>query len=188
MIQNPLCSAISMCISRITQSLAAQINLRGQWNTGTKMVIQSAAVFSVLRIYFLHSKIMRTEHCISQQLYVNKIHKNIIMTSQCDRIIEYWKGPIRIIKFNSWPCAGRPKDPTMCLRALAKHFNSGFVLWPHPRKPVSVLNHPLDELQNCLEERALILLILMLQWKFLFFYVWGQNFALSVGCFRLPEL
>lgn len=35
-----------------------------------------------------------------------------------------WKGPIRIIKSNFWPCAGHPKG-ALCLRALSQLLKSG---------------------------------------------------------------
>lgn len=40
-----------------------------------------------------------------------------------------WKGPVGIIEPNSWPCAGRPKNPTVCLRTLSKLFLNSDRLW-----------------------------------------------------------
>ena len=33
-----------------------------------------------------------------------------------------WKGPTRVLEFNSWPCTGYPKSHTMCLRAVSRFF------------------------------------------------------------------
>lgn len=79
---------------------------------------------------------------VSQVLQIPSAQQCQGICGNSPRIIEYpsWKGPISIIKSNSWLCAGHPMSHTMCLRPLSEHFLSSGRISAVTTFPVSSLS------------------------------------------------